>query len=691
MYKSLLRITYKLEQNTLFSAIKKGLLTLTPILLTGSIALMLRSLPFPLLRAFLEQAAGGLLMRVLDLTYDATFGFMAIYLVCGISYSYASTFREEDETFRLMAMMTSIGCFIASFGADLGSFAFKDFGAVGAFSAIFCALLGTALFSWLVRTLPRWVHTYSAGADRSYRAVIPMIVPFALCVLVFAVLSILIQSFTGHQNLNDLAASAVVGLFQNLPNELASGVLFVLLLDGFWFFGMHGGNLMEQVAQSYLVPANAEPGTIVCKSFLDTFVLMGGCGATLCLLLALLLCSRNKSNRKLAWSAAPFALFNINELLVFGLPVILNPVLLVPFLLTPLLSLMIAYAATLAGLLPVITQSITWTTPVLFSGYAASGSVNGVLVQLLILAAGTALYIPFVRLSDRMQTAHERMMLEELDHLYWQESGTAQAGGYLGRPGRIGAVAKAMAGQLRLDAMAGEIPVCYQPQMDSKGTTVGAEALLRWRYHGHAVSPPLAVALAQEDGVYNRMTDCILERAATDAARFSHAAEGDFIVSVNVTAGQIDNPDFIAGVTALTQRTGVAGRLCLEITEEEALDRYDRIEAHLKRLYQAGISAAIDDFSMGHTSLRYLQNNGFQFVKLDGGLVRQLPDNSRCRDIVRSIISLGGDLGFTVVAEYVESEALRQLLLELGCQVFQGYLYSPAIPAGEFEQWIRAH
>ena len=117
---------------------------------------------------------------------------------------------------------------------------------------------------------------------------------------------------------------------------------------------------------------------------MDNFALIGGSGATLCLLLALLLCSRSSENRRLAWCSLPFGIFNMNEPLVFGLPVILNPILFLPFLAVPVVSMLIAYLATACGFMPVVTSSVTWTTPVPLSGLAISGSINGALVQMCI-------------------------------------------------------------------------------------------------------------------------------------------------------------------------------------------------------------------------------------------------------------------------------------------------------------------
>ena len=682
MYETLLRLSYRLERNAVFSAVKRGLLFLLPVLVTGSVALMLRSLPVPAIHDFVQYAAGGVVLRLLDLVYDGTFGLMAVYLLCGISYIYAAAGGETDEGFRLTAVMAALGAFIASMGAPSGEFEFADFGAVGVFNAMFCAITATALFRVLAKRLPQILHAYAGGADRQFRASVARIVPLAVCVTVFAVCNQLVQRLFGVQNLNDLLAGGMLRLFRDLPGELGGGAAFVTMLGALWFFGIHGGNVMEQVAQSFFVPANADPSLIVGKSFLDDFALMGGCGATLCLLLALLLFSRERHNRKLAWAAAPFAVFNMNELVVFGLPVILNPVLLVPFLAVPVLSLGVAYGATVIGFLPPVTESINWTTPVLLSGYLATGSMRGAVMQLLLLGLGTAVYAPFIRLAERLQTARERMELCELLRAFEEEARPQPHTGYLSRPDRIGVIAKTVAARLRDDIAQGNLPVWSQPQVDEHGRVVGAEALLRWRFHGVRVPPPLAVSLAHEDGLFDALTNRVLSVAAEDCARF-YAAGTPLAVSVNISAAQADDPAFVARVLALAAREGVAGRFCVEITEEEALQQYGRIEENLRTLRAQGVHAAIDDFSMGSTSIKYLQNNAFGQVKLDGELVRQLPENPRSREIVRSIIALGGDLGFEVVAEYVENEALRDILLGLGCRRFQGYLYSPAVPAGE--------
>ncbi|MFQ8600501.1 MAG: PTS transporter subunit EIIC [Oscillospiraceae bacterium] len=149
-----------------------------------------------------------------------------------------------------------------------------------------------------------------------------------------------------------------------------------------------------------LAAAGQAPTEIFTKTFFDTFVLMGGCGSALCLLIAILVTSKRRNVKKLAKISLAPMLFNINELLLFGLPVIFNPMLLIPFILTPILLTLTSCFAVATGLVGCTVQSVHWTTPVLLSGYAATGSVAGSVLQLINLAVGILTYLPFVRISQ---------------------------------------------------------------------------------------------------------------------------------------------------------------------------------------------------------------------------------------------------------------------------------------------------
>ena len=226
------------------------------------------------------------------------------------------------------------------------------------FGAILCAIAATALFGAFSRYLPARLRSYSAGMDVQFRVSVSLIVPLCLCLLFFALAGLGMEHFLGVRSINELLSRGMMALFENVPDELGKGVLFVLLTDALWLFGIHGGNVMEPVAQAYFATLDQSSSAIVCKSFVDNFALIGGSGATLCLLLALLLFARSHESRRLAWCSLPFGVFNMNEPLVFGLPVILNPILFLPFLIVPVVSLLIGYAAVACGFMPVVTTTI---------------------------------------------------------------------------------------------------------------------------------------------------------------------------------------------------------------------------------------------------------------------------------------------------------------------------------------------
>ena len=109
----------------------------------------------------------------------------------------------------------------------------------------------------------------------------------------------------------------------------------------------------------------------------------------------------------------------------------------------------------------------------------------------------------------------------------------------------------------------------------------------------------------------------------------------------------------------------------------------------LDKFKEHGIIVSIDDFSMGYTSLAYLQMNQFDYIKLDGGIVKNLDKNVRSKDIVDSLINLGKNLGFEVIAEYVENKELQGILEGMGCNKYQGYLYSPAVGIDEYIEYLK--
>ena len=140
---------------------------------------------------------------------------------------------------------------------------------------------------------------------------------------------------------------------------------------------------------------------------------------------------------------------------------------------------------------------------------------------------------------------------------------------------------------------------------------------------------------------------------------------------------------------ALKEKNVPASQLWLEITEQDVLTKSSTVIEKLNYLKSQGHVMMIDDFGMGHTSLMYLQTSYFNVVKLDGSLTRDILDNERNSDIIGSIVYLGQSLDFKIIAEYVETREQRDELERLGCNAFQGYLYSKPLKLEDLLVWMK--
>ena len=241
---------------------------------------------------------------------------------------------------------------------------------------------------------------------------------------------------------------------------------------------------------------------------------------------------------------------------------------------------------------------------------------------------------------------------------------------------------------MRLALAQGRFRLHYQPQVDlNSGRVVGAEALIRWRDPELGdIAPGEFIPVAEESGFIVALGDWVLGRAVNQAAAWL-AAGLRLTVSVNVSALQFQQPGFVDGVTAALRGAGLPPQwLELELTESclihDAPDAMQRLHA----LAQLGVKLAIDDFGTGYSSLAYLKRFPIGRLKIDRIFVAGLPGEDSDTAIVRAILHLGRALQLQVVAEGVETEAQRGFLQQAGCDLYQGYLYAPALNVAAFER-----
>lgn len=228
----------------------------------------------------------------------------------------------------------------------------------------------------------------------------------------------------------------------------------------------------------------------------------------------------------------------------------------------------------------------------------------------------------------------------------------------------------------------------FQIQVDSTGRAKGAEALIRWLHPKRGlVRPHDFIPLAEETGLILPIGLWVLETACMQLKAWEKdELTKHLTLSINVSAKQFHQVDFVAQVKAAVQRHNINPTLLnIELTESMLVDDIGNIILAMNALNEVGISFELDDFGTGYSSLQYLKQLPIHQLKIDQSFVHDIISDSRDRSIVRTIIAMAQNLSLEVIAEGVETEEQRELLINKGCHNFQGYLFGKPVPIDAFK------
>jgi diguanylate cyclase len=242
--------------------------------------------------------------------------------------------------------------------------------------------------------------------------------------------------------------------------------------------------------------------------------------------------------------------------------------------------------------------------------------------------------------------------------------------------------------QLRRAIHDGEVVVHYQPQVALlTGAVTGVEALARWQRAKAALVPPAGfLHQVESGGLMPQLTAVVLQQAIRQGAAWAAAGQ-PLTIAVNLSVSNLLDPDFPDQVIDILDGSGLpTGTLELELTEDLFMADPVRARTAISRLLDAGVSMVVDDYGTGFSSLGYLRDlRDIRGLKLDRSFVTRLDADPRARAIVESTINLAHALGMHVVAEGVETVPVRDRLAQLGCELAQGFLFSPPLPAHELD------
>lgn len=404
LQEKLLPVAARLGNNKALVSIRDGITLTIPLLLIGSLLMVIASFPIPGWEKYLGD------IGVADYLWkgvDSSFGLLGLVASFGIAYFMARQYKVDG----IPAGIVSLSSFItvtpfitgeAGAGMPTAFMASK-----GLFVAMILGLINGYIYQWFINhniqiKMPDGVPP---AVSKSFSAIIPGAVTIVGWLIVYATLDKL-----SLPNLHEIAQGALGGPLGLLGNNVIGLLILIFLNSSFWFVGLHGGNVVNAVMKPLWL-ANLDANKVAYQTgetlpniftsvFMDNFVFIGGGGATIGLVLALGYLAHKKKASKQLKTLAPITvipgLFNINEPAMFGVPIVLNILLLVPFILAPMFNLLVAWGAMASGLVPITYTDPSWTMPPVISGLLATGSISGSLLQIVLIVLDVLLYLPFV-------------------------------------------------------------------------------------------------------------------------------------------------------------------------------------------------------------------------------------------------------------------------------------------------------
>jgi lactose/cellobiose-specific phosphotransferase system IIC component len=427
-----------------------------PVVIAGAAAILINNFPVPAYQNLMLSVFGEGWRSFGGRIWNGTLAILSPVMVFTIGYSIAERYNLKNPLDAVHPVITGLLSFcslITITEPSAADFAipYNWLGVNGLFLAILAGIGSAELFLFFYRIKRLRIQVLPEDAGTGMPHVFSTLIPVLLTLGVFA----LFKVFTGIAGVGDIHALTYRMLarpLKGMGNNLPAALLYNFVRHIFWFFGIHGSNALEPVmTEIYAASPNAgvqaggaAPSFAFTKTFFDTYISMGGAGNTLSLLAAILVFRKKNSMKRIAEISLLPALFNINETLLFGIPIVLNPVFFIPFIAAPLILTVISWYAVVTGMLPVSAAEVPWTTPPIIGGWIAAGSPAGGLMQLVNLLAAFLVYLPFVYMAERLRKYRYEANYGE----FLRAAGGDRQTGALLLPGETGAISRILANDL---------------------------------------------------------------------------------------------------------------------------------------------------------------------------------------------------------------------------------------------------
>ncbi|MDS1845580.1 EAL domain-containing protein [Vibrio vulnificus] len=656
-------------------AIREGMIWLIPCLMLSAFALFFASMG-----EFVGGGRSGWINALYDV-HNAIASFFPYLMTATISYVLAMQWKLARPP---MALLSIIFLLIVGHVVPADD-TLKMFHIV---IAIVTPLYAIPILAHLLH-VPQLRITNSDSGGKLVKESLNLVLPALLTAFIVVAINYLIFSMFSFGD----GLKLVQLDYANEPYEF--GIAFAAMNSLLWFLGVHGYYALLPLVELLQQASSLNYSTFVAGgeghyamnlSMMGTFVFIGGSGATLSLVVAMLLFAKQKSLKLIAIASIPIGLINVNEILLFGLPIILNPRMFLPFFLTPAVHVVTTLLAIEIGFIDVPSASVPFNAPIIINAWlATSGDWGGVLLQLFNIAVGVVIYYPSVRNLNRLYSNCE-IKIDFLDTVYVrrrEEADTLKDDPIATANDRA---RRAQEVEQRLEHIGSkEFCLEYQPQVSHQtGRVVGCEALIRAiEPDGTLVYPGTFLPWLEEAGLMKDVDLWVLKTVAKDIQEWNRI--GLYVpVSINLT------PAFLADQECMDKLeyilAPVASQVHIEITEETLLVDEQVLARSFNLLHQLGVAVYIDDFGTGFSSLSYLNRFEVDAIKVDRSFVLAL-DNEKGKKVFMSLLSVAEQLGLEVVIEGVESQQQLNHIPAKEHISIQGWYYSRSLQHNSFIQY----
>ena len=406
-------------------AIRDAFIAIMPITMAGAFAVLLnvfvRDLPN---QYWPDMKIAETMSWLIGINGNVWWGSLAILsmaFVFALGYNLSKAYKTNALAGGLIAFSSFIAVTpqIATVagagpdGADVVGWGFLNWSylsAAGLFTALIIGFIATIIYAKLMNknVTIKLPDSVPPAVSKAFAAIIPGVIAIYAC----GILAYVVATVTGGMSIGDLILKYVQMPFLGLSQGLGAVLLVIVAVQLFWFFGLHGTNVLGalldgtyltcQLDNAAFFQAGKAMPYIWTRGSFDAYVWMGGAGCTLALIIAIFIFSKRADSKAVAKLAAPMGAFNINEPVIFGMPIVLNPIYFIPWLLVPVVLTTIAYLATSFGLVPYIHVVVPWVVPpVIYAWLATGGSFAAALLALVNLAIGVAIWSVFVIVANR--------------------------------------------------------------------------------------------------------------------------------------------------------------------------------------------------------------------------------------------------------------------------------------------------